>query len=162
MLSKCKCKGNIILFTCKLKVKYFFVMAKKMRESACLISRSLDIFGDKWSLLIIRDLMRNRVCSYGDFLKSGEKIATNILATRLQSLEEDGIIAKEKHPDYKVKMVYSLTPKGIDLLPILVETYLWAEKYYGTPTDENARLVGVNADKEAFITEAKRFLSVAE
>ena len=137
-------------------------MAKKVRESACLISRSLDIFGDKWSLLIIRDLMQNRVCSYGDFLKSGEKIATNILATRLQDLEKNGIISKEKHPDYKAKMVYSLTQKGIDLLPILVETYLWAEKYYGTPSDENARLVGVNTDKEAFIADTKRFLTMKE
>lgn len=134
-------------------------MAKKVRDSACLISRSLDIFGDKWSLLIIRDLMRNKYCCYGDFLNSGEKIATNILSERLQNLEKEGIISKEKHPDYKVKMVYTLTQKGIDLLPVLVEVYLWAEKYYGTPKDEKARLVNLNADKDAFIIATKHFLT---
>ncbi|WP_449398693.1 winged helix-turn-helix transcriptional regulator [Chryseobacterium wanjuense] len=65
------------------------------KRSDCPISCSLEMWGDKWSLLIIRDLMMKKECTYGDFLKAGEKIATNILASRLQNLLENGIIAKK-------------------------------------------------------------------
>lgn len=65
------------------------------KRSDCPISSSLDIWGDKWSLLIVRDLMFSKECTYGDFLKSDEKIATNILASRLQMLELNGVITKQ-------------------------------------------------------------------
>lgn len=71
-------------------------MATTKKRSECPISCSLDVWGDKWSLLIIRDLMMLKQCTYGDFLKSDEKIATNILAARLLMLEENGIISKLK------------------------------------------------------------------
>ena len=89
------------------------------KRSDCPISCSLDVWGDKWSLLIIRDLMFKKECTYGDFLKSDEKIATNILASRLQTMEENGVIKKLEHPDSKAKVLYKLTEKGIDLLPHL-------------------------------------------
>ena len=69
-------------------------------------------------------------CTYGDFLKSPEGIATNILAARLQILEENKLIEKLAHPDSKAKVLYKLTQKGIDLLPIMIEIHLWAEKYF--------------------------------
>ena len=68
--------------------------------------------------------------TYGDFLNGGEKIATNILADRLTMLEAGGIIAKQKHPESKAKILYTLTPKGIDLVPALVEIIAWSEKYH--------------------------------
>jgi DNA-binding HxlR family transcriptional regulator len=104
---------------------------KKMSD--CPFSHSLDIWGDKWSLLIIRDMIFFNKNTYGEFLKSPEGIATNILASKLQQLEENGIIEKTEHPESKAKNLYRLTSKGIDLLPIFVEIFQWAEKYQPIP-----------------------------
>ena len=136
-------------------------MADNKKRSDCPISCSLDIWGDKWSLLIVRDLMFAKQCTYGDFLKSGERIATNILASRLQTLEENGIIIKLSHPDSKAKVLYKLTPKGIDLVPIMIEINLWAEKYFTIPADRKAMLKEVKKDKEAFIKTAIKDLRKA-
>ena len=121
------------------------------KRSDCPISNSLDIWGDKWSLLIIRDLMFAKECTYGDFLKAPEGIATNILASRLQALEENKIIEKLPHPESKAKVLYRLTKKGIDLLPVMIEINLWAEKYFSIPADKKAMLKEVKKDKAAFI-----------
>lgn len=126
-------------------------MAESKKRSDCPVSSSLEVWGDKWSLLIVRDLMFAKQCTYGDFLKSGEKIATNILASRLQTLEENGIITKSDHPGSKAKVLYQLTQKGIDLLPLMVEINLWAEKYYDLPDDRKAMLIEVKKDREGFI-----------
>lgn len=126
-------------------------MNKPKKRSDCPVSCSLDVWGDKWSLLIVRDLMFKKECTYGDFLKSDEKIATNILAARLQVLEENKIIEKLDHPDSKAKVLYKLTHKGIDLLPLMIEINLWAEKYYSIPDDRKALLKEVKKDKEGFI-----------
>ena len=124
---------------------------KTKKRSDCPVSNSLDIWGDKWSLLIIRDLMFAKECTYGDFLKSDEGIATNILASRLQALEENKLIEKLEHPDSKAKVLYRLTKKGIDLLPVMIEINLWAEKYFPIPADRKAMLKEVKKDKAAFI-----------
>lgn len=121
------------------------------KRSECPISSSLDIWGDKWSLLIIRDLMFKKECTYGDFLKSDEKIATNILATRLQNLEQSGLIQKLAHPDSKAKVLYKLTLKGIDLLPILLEIHLWADKYSVLPEHFKPIVNAAKEDREGFI-----------
>jgi DNA-binding HxlR family transcriptional regulator len=126
-------------------------MSKNKKRSDCPVSSSLDVWGDKWSLLIVRDLIFAKQCTYGDFLKSEEKIATNILASRLQMLEENNIITKLDHPDSKAKVLYQLTQKGIDLLPLMIEINLWAEKYYDLPADRKAMLKEVKMDKENFI-----------
>ena len=68
--------------------------------------------------------------TYGDFLNGGESIATNILADRLAMLESANIISRQKHPESKAKILYKLTPKGIDLIPVLVEIIAWSEKYH--------------------------------
>lgn len=115
------------------------------------MSCSLDIWGDKWSLLIVRDLLYTKQRTYGDFLKSAEGIATNILAARLLALEENKIIQKLPHPDSKAKVLYRLTRKGIDLLPIMIEITLWAEKYFSIPEDQKALLKEVKKDKAGFI-----------
>ena len=121
------------------------------KRSDCPVSSSLDIWGDKWSLLIIRDLMYAKECTYGDFLKAPEGIATNILASRLQVLEENKIIRKLDHPQSKAKVLYRLTKKGVDLLPIMIEINLWAEKYFPIPADRKEMLKKVKKDKSGFI-----------
>jgi DNA-binding HxlR family transcriptional regulator len=130
---------------------------KMIKRSECPISCSLDIFGDKWSLLIIRDMMFFQKSTYGDFLKSEEKIATNILASRLQSLEENGLIERLEHPESKAKVLYKLTAKSIDLLPIIVEIHFWAEKYFDLTAEIKAMLKDAKKDKNEFIkTMAKK------
>lgn len=99
------------------------------KRSDCPISCSLDIFGDKWSLLIIRDIMLRGKASYSEFLISEEKIATNILVNRLGVLESEKILVKEVSPTNKSKFVYSLTQKGADLLPIVIEMMDWGARY---------------------------------
>lgn len=128
-------------------------MMNMKKRSECPISSSLDIWGDKWSLLIVRDLMFSKQCTYGDFLKSDEKIATNILASRLQMLETNGVITKQDHPESKAKVLYQLTQKGIDLLPLMIEINLWADKYFTLPTESREILKEVKNNKEAFIKE---------
>ena len=118
-------------------------------RSSCPISTALDIFGDKWSLLIIRDMIFKEKNTYGDFLEAEEKIATNILADRLALLEYSGIISKNKHPDSKAKVLYRLTSKGIDLVPVLVEIISWSEKYHEVHpyAKEFAKQLKSNKDK---------------
>lgn len=98
-------------------------------RSDCPISCSLDVFGDKWSLLIIRDIMLRGKLSYSEFLASEEKIATNILVNRLSVLEAEHILTKRVSPTNRSKFIYSLTQKGIDLLPIVIEIMDWGAKY---------------------------------
>ena len=131
--------------------KLFFKMKENKKRSECPISCSLDIWGDKWSLLIIRDLMFAQQCTYGDFLKSKEKIATNILAARLLTLEENAIIIKMDHPDSKAKVLYKLTQKGIDLFPVMVEIQLWADKHFTLSDERKAIIKVIKKDKETFI-----------
>jgi len=126
-------------------------MEKNKKRSDCPISCSLDIFGDKWSLLIIRDMMFFQKSTYGEFLKSAEGIATNILASRLQSLEENGLIEKLEHPDSKAKFLYTLTPKAIDLLPIIVEIHIWADKHLDLPAEIKVFVKVAKKDKVGFV-----------
>lgn len=132
------------------------------RRSGCPVSSSLDIWGDKWSLLIIRDLMYAKQCTYGDFLKSEERIATNILASRLQTLEATQMISKSEHPGSKAKVLYRLTEKGIDLLPVLIEIYLWGEKHFDLSETQKAFLTEVRKDKDAFLKRVMHKLKAYE
>lgn len=98
-------------------------------RSHCPISYALDIFGDSWSLLIIRDMIFKAKKYYGDFSSSAEGISTNILADRLSKLEASGIITKTEDEENRTRVVYRLTQKGKELLPMLVEMITWAAKY---------------------------------
>lgn len=107
-------------------------------RSPCPITNALDIVGDKWTLLIVRDLLfRNR--TYGDFQNAPEHIASNILVSRLQKLEKAGIIDKRAYQNRPVRFEYGLTEKGRALAPILKELFRWSEKYipgvHGIPLD---------------------------
>jgi DNA-binding HxlR family transcriptional regulator len=97
-------------------------MKRRHRKSDCPVHFALEVFGDAWTLLIIRDLLLKGRTTYGDFLHAEEGIATNVLADRLVRLQQDGVI--ERHGNG-----YRLTPKGIDLLPILLEIIAWSAKH---------------------------------
>ncbi|WP_218155212.1 winged helix-turn-helix transcriptional regulator [Chitinophaga sp. YR627] len=98
-------------------------------RSDCPISCTLDVLGDKWSLLIMRDLLFFEINSFGEFLLSDEKIARTILADRLEDLVENGFIVKEVSPVNKSKFLYYPTQKGVDLVPLLLQLADWSEKY---------------------------------
>lgn len=97
-------------------------------RSNCPVNFGLEAFGDRWSLLIIRDIIFWGKKTYGDFLRSDEQIATNILASRLASLESSGIVLKVPHSTDKRRDVYQLTAKGLDLIPLLIEIISWSGK----------------------------------
>jgi len=98
-------------------------------RSFCAINLALEVFGDKWSLIIVRDMMFGGKRHFRELLQSDEKIASNILTDRLAMLEREGIITKESDPEHKQKIIYSLTQKGIDLLPIIIQMVAWTFKY---------------------------------
>ncbi|MCG8373827.1 MAG: helix-turn-helix transcriptional regulator [Balneolales bacterium] len=98
-------------------------------RSDCPISYALDFFGDKWTLLIIRDMVFDRKRFYKDFLNSKEGIATNILSDRLKKLEQHGFITSRVYPEMKTKKEYLLTKKGKDTIPVLIEIIVWSAKY---------------------------------
>ena len=103
--------------------------SKPVRRSGCPISFSLDLFGDKWTLLVIRDLMFFGKRQYSEFLQSAEGIATNILAERLARLEAAGIIRQVPHPESRAKHLYALTEKGLDLCPVMLELIVWGAQH---------------------------------
>ena len=102
---------------------------KNCRRSGCPVSFTLDFLGDKWTLLIVRDILFKGMKYYGEFLGAGEGMATNILADRLEKLEQAGILQWKTDPTHQGKAIYSLTEKGLDLLPMLLEMILWGAKY---------------------------------
>jgi len=114
----------------------------KKPKSFCPQNLALETIGDRWTLLIIRDMMLNNKRYFREFLQSKEKIASNILSNRLKFLEEEGIIYRQGDSKHKQKIRYSLTNKGIDLFPILVENARWSLKY--KPVDKED---AINAQK---------------
>ncbi len=104
-------------------------MRRRQRKSGCPVHFALEVFGDAWTLLIIRDLMFKGRTTYTELLHAEEGIATNILADRLVRLEQDGIITKGRRSGRATAHPYRLTPKGIDLLPIMLEIIQWSARY---------------------------------
>ena len=98
-------------------------------RSPCPIANALDILGDKWTLLVVRDLLFLGKRQYGEFIRSGEGIPTNILADRLKRLEETGLLTKEPYQSNPVRHQYRLTRKGAELFPVLREIIRWANKH---------------------------------
>jgi DNA-binding HxlR family transcriptional regulator len=123
-------------------------------RSGCPLNASVEVLGDRWSLLIIRDMMLRGFRTYKEFLGSYERIATNILADRLRKLETHGIIVSERDPSDGRKLIYSLTPKGLDLAPVLTEMVLWAAAHEDVG---NLALVRqMREDKEQFIAAVRQ------
>jgi DNA-binding HxlR family transcriptional regulator len=119
------------------------------RRSECPLNASVEMLGDRWSLLIIRDMMLQGARTYNEFLDCYEGIATNILADRLRKLAANGIIIAKPDRADRRKWIYRLTAKGIDLAPILTEMVLWASAHEDTGNQALVRLM--RQDKEKFL-----------
>ncbi|RVC80705.1 transcriptional regulator [Mesorhizobium sp. M4A.F.Ca.ET.022.05.2.1] len=108
-------------------------------RSGCPISLSLELFGDRWTLLIIRDLAFAGKKHFREFLQSDEGISSRTLAERLQTLQEEGILTRSDDPTHRLKAIYRLTEAGVDLLPVLATLGAWGSKYRKAD-DDRARI----------------------
>jgi DNA-binding HxlR family transcriptional regulator len=118
------------------------------RRSGCPLNASIEMLGDRWSLLIVRDMMVRGFSTFKEFLESDEGIATNILTDRLRRLEEYGIVEAAPDPGDGRKSIYRLTRKGIDLAPVLSEMVLWAAKHEDTGNQQLVR--ALQKDRRGF------------
>ncbi len=127
----------------------------RRRRSGCPVSISLEEIGDRWSLLIIRDLMVRGYHTFKQFQESGEGIATNVLAGRLQRLRKAGVVSVEADPQDRRKLNYRLTEKGIDLAPVVLELLIWGANHEetGAPCDVIARMA---QNREQVLAEVRR------
>ncbi|ROR97984.1 HxlR family transcriptional regulator [Sinobacterium caligoides] len=113
--------------------------ASSSRRSSCAISCGLDLLGDKWSLLIIRDMFLGAQ-TYGELQASSEAIPTNILSSRLKRLQASGLVTRSAYQQRPVRYHYQLTEKGRDLGPLLIELIRWSDKHIaGVHIDERVR-----------------------
>jgi DNA-binding HxlR family transcriptional regulator len=99
------------------------------RQSGCGVAYGLDVFGDKWTLVVVRDMILLGKRYFNELLASPEKIASNILADRLRRLEEECLITKRQDPENESKFIYELTPKGKELIPLVLEVLRWGFKH---------------------------------
>ncbi|HED17791.1 MAG TPA: transcriptional regulator [Gammaproteobacteria bacterium] len=134
---------------------------KELNSGKCPVTYALDIFGDKWSLIILRDIIFKGKKYYGEFLSSPEKISTNILASRLLKLEAEGLLSKIQDTHNLSKYIYQLTHKGEDLIPVLLDMIEWSVKYDNQP-DINSNIINgapdnlltrLHTDREGLIHE---------
>lgn len=138
-------------------------MLKTRFRSICAIATGLDVLGDKWSLIIIRNMLFLKKCTYKELMDNREKIATRVLADRLKKLIIDGIIEKQNHPTNKKVFIYTLTEKGMSTIPLIVEFMKFSIKHYpsqikGKTLDKNRisyKLMHA-ASEEAFVKDAKK------
>ena len=131
---------------------------KPAARSGCPIANALDLLGDRWTLLIVRDLVFERRREFGEFLAAGEGIATNILTERLERLGCAGLVARFDHPTDGKKYVYRITERGLDLIPLLIEMVLWSAKHLPATKAPAARLEPLKTNRAAVIRELRRSL----
>ena len=113
-------------------------------RSGCPINLSVEVLGDKWSLVVLRDIMFGNVRSYRELHgNSLEGIATNILASRLKSLAEEGFITSAPDPRHKQRTIYSLTEKAISLVPVMVQLGAWGTRYLPVSPELAARAIAL-------------------
>lgn len=125
--------------------------AKLSRRSNCPIAYSLDLIGDSWSLLILRDIIFAGKRTFGEFLASDEGIARNILTNRLARLQEIGLITKKPHPADRRKDLYEITEAGLDFIPVLIELSAWGAKHEPETAEALSWLADIQMDKESLI-----------
>lgn len=125
-----------------------------VRRSPCPLNASVEMLGDRWSLLILRDMMLRGAQTYKQFLGLYEGIATNILADRLRKLQAYGIITVRPDPSDGRKLIYLLTAKGIDLAPVLTEMVLWAARH--EKTGNQPLIQQMRKDKEGLIAQVRQ------
>lgn len=125
----------------------------KNRPSGCPITFALDTFGDRWNLLVIREIMFKGNVTYSDFMEIEEKIASNILIDRLKHLEKEGILEKSRDPENRRSFLYALTQKGRDLAPVILEIVKWSGKHDPRPQAQRELLRKIETDHEGFKNE---------
>lgn len=127
----------------------------KKRDTGCPFAFALDAFGDRWSLIVVRDLMFRGKRTYGEFLLGEEHVATNVLADRLKDLEAVGIIARTRDADNRRRYLYSLTEKGFDLAPMMLEILRWSAKF-DSKTIVTKKIVNrIENDRDGFIADLR-------
>lgn len=132
-------------------------MAAKKRVSTCPINASLEVLGDRWSLLVVRDLLFAGYRTFNEFLHAGEGMATNVLTDRLAKLADAGILTRKPDPEDGRKWLYGLTRKGFELAPVLLELSRWGTKYeHGVPPP--GVLDAYEADRAGFLADLRRRL----
>jgi DNA-binding HxlR family transcriptional regulator len=137
---------------------YLRALSKKRKakpRSGCPVSISLEIFGDRWSLLIVRDMMVRGFRTFKEFEASGEGIASNVLADRLQRLEEAGLIEAKPAASDGRRVNYRLTQKGIDLAPVLLELLIWGARH-GKTQMPCALVAQMESNRAALVAEVRR------
>lgn len=120
------------------------------KRSGCPISYALDLFGDRWTLLVLRDLVLRGKQRYREFLASDEGIASNILSDRLRRLEESGILSREPDPSDRRQIIYSVTEKGKGVVPVLLEMAAWGASNDGETSFSSRFADAFYADRESF------------
>ena len=128
---------------------------KSPHRSVCPVNISLEILGDRWSLLIVRDLMVRGFTAFKEFQAAGEGIATNILADRLRKLEAAGILAAATNATDARRVNYRLTRKGIDLAPVVLELLIWGARHEDTGAP-CAMIDKLERNREALLAEVRR------
>ncbi|MBV1856789.1 MAG: helix-turn-helix transcriptional regulator [Nannocystaceae bacterium] len=132
-------------------------MQEPPRRSNCPVAIALDVIGDKWSLLVLRDILLNHRQRFGELQAAGEDIASNILSNRLRSLTRNGILDRASDPDDRRQFIYTATQKGLDLLPLVLELGAWGARYGGrtaAPQDAADAYYADRAGKIRSATEA--------
>lgn len=127
-------------------------------RSDCPISYALDYIGDKWTFLVVRDLIQGKRF-YNEFIKSKEGIATNILSDRLKKLEQNGFIVSTVYEKLKTKKEYRLTEKGQDLIPVLLEMMVWSSKHSDKVEVSEELINKIETNRDLVITTIKSGLN---
>lgn len=132
-------------------------MTKRLppRRSECPIARALDFVGDKWTLVVLRDLIMGRRRHYQELLAGKEGIASNILASRLKLLEAAGLVTRRRDPDQARRVIYEPTEKALDLLPVMVELVRWGLKHDARASAPAHFVRRLEADRDGFIADLR-------
>ena len=134
---------------------------RKRRLSGCPIDYALDFFGDRWTLLVIRDLLFARKRHFKELMESPERIASNILTARLKKLEERGLIARCPDPHNRKQVIYTLTEKGRDLTPVLVEMIRWGGRHDPNSLCPKSLVTRLTRDNDRLIVDMRAAMSGA-
>ncbi len=124
---------------------------RNRRRSDCPISFALDCFGDQWTLLVVRDLLLKGKCRYQELRQTEEGIASNTLSDRLRALETAGIVERHVAPRNQGGVTYSLTERGLDLAPLMVELILWSAKHDPETAADPEFVAAAHADRQALL-----------
>lgn len=125
----------------------------------CPITSAIDLMGDKWSLVVVKNMLLYDLKTFKELSEASENIATNILSSRLKSLEQNGFITKTKPANNKKTNIYLLTEKGLSLIPIIVELAIWGDaniQITASQESQNGQIDAINNDKESFIKNLKK------